>query len=145
MSGSRITYGTLFAGATTLIAVVAANGQGFADALKAFPEVVKAYSSGLPFGFMSAMLSAAVAVVVWINVRIRVPLRASGADGRSFKADYLAYVAAIAATGVQNLLAGRVDTYGILTSGMIGAMAAAVAVLLARGASALYCSSTGKK
>ena len=138
MSGKGITYGTLLAGATTLIAVIGANGEGFAAALKAFPEVISAYASGMPFGVGSSLLAFIAAVVVWLNVRMRVPVKASGQDGRGFKADYLAYIAGVAAAVMQTLLAGRSDAYGLLAAGMSGAMAAAVAVLLARGASALY-------
>jgi hypothetical protein len=138
MSGTGITYGTLFAGATTLIAVVAANGEGFANALKAFPEVVSAYASGMPFGVGSSLIAVVASVVVWLNVRMRVPVKASGTDGQSFKADYLAYIAGIAVAVIQTLLAGRTDTYGLLSAAMSGAMASAVAVLLARGAAALY-------
>lgn len=138
MSGKGITYGTLIAGATTIIATIAANGAGFAEALKAFPGVIQAYSKGLPFGVWSALLAAVVASVVWLNVRMRVPIKASGKDGRDFKADYLAYIGGVASAVVQTLLAGRTDTLGLLSAGMIGAMAAAIAVLLTRGARALY-------
>ena len=138
MSGKGITYGTLLAGATTLIAVIGANGEGFANALKAFPEVISAYAGGMPFGVWSSVLSSIVSVVVWLNVRMRVPVKASGQDGRGFKADYLAYIGGVAAAVMQTLLAGRTDTYGLLSAGMSGAMAAAIAVLLARGAAALY-------
>jgi len=62
----------------------------------------------------------------------------SGQDGRGFKADYLAYIAGIAAAVIQTVLGGRSDAYGLLSAGMSGAMAAALAVLLARGAAALY-------
>lgn len=138
MSGKGITYGTLFAGATTLIAVISANGEGFANALKAFPEVVSAYASGMPFGVGSSLLAFIASVVVWLNVRMRVPVKASGADGRGFKADYLAYIAGIATAVIQTVLAGRADTYGLLSAAMSGGMASAIAVLLARGATALY-------
>jgi len=138
VSGKGITYGTLLAGATTLIAVIGANGEGFATALKAFPEVISAYASGMPLGVGSSLLAFVAAVVVWLNVRMRVPIKASGQDGRGFKADYLAYIAGIAAAVIQTVLGGRSDAYGLLSAGMSGAMAAALAVLLARGAAALY-------
>lgn len=112
------------------IAVFALHGEAFIKALMAFPALLQAYASGLPFGATSFLLSFAIAALVFSMARRNFICKTR----REFIAELLALMMALAVTLTQQYF-GDVPSSNsrVLQATLLGLLAGLAAPFVVRG------------
>ena len=101
-----------------LIAVLAMYGKQAIEALSAFPALLAAFSSGLPFGLLSAMLAFAIGSLFFSMLHRNLRGRY-----KEVICDLLALVVAVTVTLLQQLGTGDADPPDLLRALLIGVLA----------------------